>query len=146
MNSIEVLLVEDNIYDAELTMDVLHKHHLANHIVHVRDGMEALDYIKCEGKFKGRADKCPLKLILLDLHMPKINGSELIRVLKADPETQNIPIVLLISSTWDPEVQASEAQGVTNYIVKPVDFDNFIKAVSQAGLYWILDGNGDKAA
>ncbi len=135
---IEILLVEDNPSDAELTIRALRKKNLANKLIHLKNGAEALDFIFAKGNYTGRdALKVP-KVILLDLKMPKVNGLEVLAALRADEKTKRIPVVVLTSSNEDPDIDACYALGVNSYIVKPVDFDNFVKAVSELGFYWLL--------
>lgn len=139
MNSqVEVLLVEDNIHDAEMTIRSLKKVNLANSLVHVKDGEEALDFIFAEGKFAGRnMVDCP-KVILLDIKMPKVDGIEVLRRIKSHEATRTIPVVIMTSSKEEQDVVKSYELGVNSYVVKPVDFEGFAKAVSQLGMYWLL--------
>jgi len=134
---VEILLVEDNPTDAELTMRALKKKNLANNLVWVKDGEEALDFIYCRGRYKDRANATP-KLILLDLKLPKIDGIEVLRNLKTDARTRTVPVVMLTSSHEERDIVESYQLGVNSYIVKPVDFDKFLEMVSQVGLYWSL--------
>ncbi len=127
---IEVLLVEDNASDVELTLRALQKRNLANRVVVARDGVEALDLL--EGPM-------PLpKVVLLDLKLPKLNGLEVLRRLKSNERTKRIPVVVLTSSHEEPDVEESYRLGVNSYIVKPVDFESFASAVAEVGLYWLL--------
>ena len=141
---VEVLLVEDNPSDAELTMRALKKNNLANKIHHVKDGAEALDFLFAQGDYSNRKVENTPKIILLDLKMPKINGIEVLRVLKADLRTKKIPVVVLTSSKEDPDIQECYKLGVNSYVVKPVNFDGFLKAVSDLGLYWLLINQAPK--
>jgi two-component system, response regulator len=136
-NSLEVLLVEDNPFDAELCIKSLRENHLVNEIVHVNDGAEALDYIYCQGKYAKRKNRHP-KIILLDLKMPKVSGIEVLQQLKSDASTRSIPIIVLTSSNLDPDIESCYKLGVNSYIVKPVGFDEFAKTVAQLGLYWMV--------
>lgn len=137
-NSIEILLVEDNLSDAELTIRALKKRNLANNLIHLKNGAEALDFVFGLGAYEGRnLDNHP-KLILLDLKMPKINGMEVLAKIKADDRTKKIPVVVLTSSKEDPDVSECYRLGANSYIVKPVEFDNFLQAVTELGLYWIV--------
>ena len=136
---IELLLVEDNPSDEELTLHVLHKHNLANRIRVARDGAEALDYLF------GSAAEQFLKLVLLDLKLPKVNGIEVLGRLKSDPRTKKIPVVVLTSSREDKDLLACYELGVNSYIVKPVDFAQFTESVRQLGLYWLLLNQQTKA-
>lgn len=133
-----MLLVEDNPHDAELTIRALKKKNLANEIVHLKDGAEALEYIFCTGRYKERDIRSKPKAILLDLKMPKVNGIEVLKAIKGDDRTKAIPVIVLTSSNEDPDVRTCYEMGVNSYIVKPVGFENFIKAVSDLGFYWLL--------
>lgn len=135
---VEILLVEDNMSDAELTIRALKKKNLANNLIHLKNGAEALDFIFGKGEFSARDVNRTPKVILLDLKMPKINGLEVLAKIKGDERTKKIPVVVLTSSNEDPDIKACYALGVNSYIVKPVEFDNFIKAVSELGFYWLL--------
>jgi len=137
-NEIEILLVEDNPDDAELTIRALKKNNIINHIVHLKDGDEALDFLFRNGEYANLSYNNHPKFILLDLKMPKVNGKEVIRQLKANPSTASIPIVVLTSSKEDPDIETCYQLGVNSYIVKPVGFENFTKSVAQLGLYWML--------
>jgi two-component system, response regulator len=130
-NVVEILLVEDNMDDAGLTIRTLQKHHLANHLLHLQDGEEALEYLFREN------GKMP-KVILLDLKMPKVDGIEVLRKLKSDQERKVIPVVVLTSSKEERDIIESYKLGVNAYIVKPVDFDQFVKAVGELGLFWLV--------
>jgi two-component system response regulator len=138
-NSIDVLLVEDNQDDAELTTRELLKNHLANNLFHVRDGAEALDFIFARGKYAGvRNVNHPPKIILLDIQMPKINGIEVLTKIKANELTKMTPVIMLTSSKEDPDIQKCYQLGANSYIVKPVNFDGFSKAIRNLGFYWLL--------
>ena len=137
-NKVEILLVEDNPTDVELTLRTLKKHNLANHVEVVNDGAEALDFIFATGAYKDRKiDKKP-KVILLDLKLPKVDELEVLRKVKSDERTKDIPVVVLTSSKEEKDRVESYRLGVNSYIVKPVDFNQFTKAVSELGLYWVL--------
>ena len=139
MNStaIETLLVEDNPQDLELTLRALRKANLANLVQVARDGAEALDFIFCEGVHAGRRIEDVPRVVLLDLKLPKVDGLEVLRRIKADPRTRTIPVVALTSSREQGDVVESHRLGVNSYIVKPVNFDGFMAAVRQLGLYWL---------
>ena len=137
-SQVEVLLVEDNVHDAEMTIRSLKKVNLANNLVHVRDGEEALEFIFGQGKFAGRDLINAPKVILLDIKMPKVDGIEVLRRLKANDATRCIPVVIMTSSKEELDIISSYALGVNSYVVKPVDFEGFAKAVSQLGLYWLI--------
>lgn len=138
INQVEVLLVEDNMHDAEMTIRSLKKVNLANNLVHVKDGEEALDFIFARGKFAGRDIDNGPKVVLLDIKMPKVDGIEVLRQLKANDATKTIPVVIMTSSKEEQDIISSYKLGVNSYVVKPVDFEGFAKAVSQLGLYWLL--------
>ena len=135
---VEILLVEDNPNDVELTLRALKKNHLANKVLVVTDGAQALDFIFHTGAYAGRGTDNHLKIILLDLKLPKVNGIEVIRKIKSDEKAKVIPIIVLTSSEEERDVVESYALGVNSYIVKPVDFDKFAKTVAEIGLYWLL--------
>ena len=135
---VQVLLVEDNPHDVELTLRALRKHHLVNRITTVGDGAAALDFLFARGSYSGRTGMSPPRVILLDLKLPKLNGLEVLRKLKADEATKTIPIVVLTSSKEDRDLNEAYALGVNSYIVKPVEFDKFVTAVETLGLYWVM--------
>jgi CheY-like chemotaxis protein len=137
-NEVDILLVEDNMSDAELTIRALKKQNLANKLIHVSDGAQALDFIFGNGEYKDRPLENGPKIILLDLKMPKINGLEVLKALKSDERTRLIPVVILTSSKEEPDIIECYKLGINSYIVKPVEFENFIKAISEIGFYWLL--------
>jgi CheY-like chemotaxis protein len=130
-----ILLVEDDPQDAELTLAALEEHNLANKVAVVRDGEKALDYLYRRGEFKTRAGGNPI-LVLLDLKMPKVNGLEVLKNIKADADLKMIPVVVLSSSREMPDLVECYQHGVNAYVVKPVDFGEFMKAVKQLGIFW----------
>ncbi len=134
---VEILLVEDNPNDAELTQRALAKHHLANAVHWVKDGAEALEFLFCEGAYAARAPSAP-RLVLLDVHMPRIDGLEVLRRLRADERTRKLPVVIMTSSNQDRDVIESYQLGVNSYIVKPVRFEAFVETAAQVGMYWLL--------
>ena len=138
MHAVDVLLVEDNQQDAELTIRSLKKHKLANNISVVEDGAEALDFIFCQGKYGERDIKHPPKVIFLDLKLPLVNGLEVLRAIKQDARTKSVPVVVVTSSREDPDVKAAYELGANSYVVKPVDFESFTEAIGKLGLYWLL--------
>ena len=135
---IELLLIEDNPDEAELTIRSLKRNHLANHLVHIDDGEKALDFIFARGQYAGNTSFMRPKLILLDLNLPKVDGLEILRQIKSDPSTKTIPVVMLTSSKEETDIVKSYKLGVNGYIVKPVDFNSFTKAVADIGLYWLV--------
>jgi two-component system response regulator len=136
--AVEIVLAEDNLYDAEMTIRALQKGGVGNHIVHLKDGVEALDYLFSEGQYKDRVNKISPKLVLLDLKMPKINGIEVLQKLKANATTKMTPVIVLTSSKEDPDIKLCYELGANSYIVKPVGFDNFTKAISDLARYWLF--------
>jgi two-component system response regulator len=138
---VEILLVEDSIDDAEMTIRALRLVHLANKLVHLEDGQEALDFIFGNGKYAGRDLSFRPKLILLDIKMPRVDGIEVLRQLKTNEITRMIPVVIMTSSSQESDMIASYRLGVNSYVVKPVNFSSFSKAVSELGLYWLLINN-----
>ena len=138
MENIEILLVEDNPNDEELTLYALRKNNIFNQIQVVRDGAEALEYIFCTGAFADRQINDPPKVVLLDLKLPKVDGLEVLERIKADARTRIIPVVVLTSSQEERDIVESYQLGVKSYIVKPVDFEQFNEAVRHIGFYWML--------
>lgn len=138
LEEVEILLVEDNPNDAELTLRALKKHNVTNKIVTVKDGAEALEFIYGTGAYSHRKGNESLKVILLDLKLPKVNGLEVLRRIKSEKMTKTIPVVVLTSSKEDKDIEDCYQLGVNSYIIKPVDFSNFAQAVSNLGLYWLL--------
>ena len=138
LDEIEILLVEDNPTDAELTIRALKKKNLTNNLVWVKDGAEALDLIFAKGSYSERSAEDLPKLILLDLRMPKVDGLEVLQKIKGDGRTRKIPVVVLTSSKEDKDIVESYELGVNSYVSKPVEFDEFTEAVSTLGLYWML--------
>lgn len=135
---IEILLVEDNPNDEELTLYALRKNNITNHIQVVHDGAEALEYLFCTGVYAHRKINDPPKVVLLDLKLPKVDGLDVLERIKADARTRTIPVVMLTSSQEERDIVESYQLGVNSYIVKPVDFEQFVDAVHQLGLYWML--------
>lgn len=141
---VEILIVEDNPNDAELTIRALKKQNLANDFYIAEDGQQALDFVFCKGEFSSRNAAKPLKVIFLDLKLPKINGLEVLKELKSNPLTMKLPVVVVSSSKEDPDIKAAYAFGANGYVVKPVDFNDFVKAMQQTGLFWLLVNESPK--
>lgn len=137
-NAVEVLLVEDTPEDAEMTIRTLNKHNLGNKLVWVKDGAAAVDFLFGQGEYAGRAGRDGLKVVLLDLHLPKVSGIEVLRRLKADPATRSIPVVVLTSSTEERDMKECYELGVNSFVSKPVEFEAFVKVVAKMGFYWLL--------
>jgi CheY-like chemotaxis protein len=137
MKGKKVLLAEDSANDVELTLAALEEYHLANEVVVVRDGAEALDYLYRRGSFAGRSEQQPV-LILLDLKMPKVDGLQVLRQVKNDPLLKNVPIVVLTSSREEQDIVEGYRLGTNAYVVKPVGFEKFVEVVKQLGLFWLL--------
>ena len=134
----EILIVEDNPQDAELMVRSLKKRRLANNLIVVEDGEEALDFILCRDQYSGRDIKRPPKVIFLDLKLPKVSGLEVLKEIKSHKDTKKIPVVIVTSSREDPDVQAAYDLGANSYVVKPVNFDSFSETMSQLGMYWLV--------
>jgi CheY-like chemotaxis protein len=137
-NEVEILLVEDNPEDAELTLRALRKHNLANKVKVIPDGAEAMDYIFAEGEYTDREMSHRPKVIFLDLKLPKVSGNEILKRIKLDERTKQTPVVVLTSSKEDKDLEECYANGANSYIVKPVDFDKFFKSVVELGMYWMV--------
>ena len=136
--AVNILIVEDNAQHLELTLRALRRNNLANNIAVAKDGAEALDYIFCRGQHAERCAADMPRLILLDLKLPKIDGMDVLRQIKADEQARRIPVVILTTSREDRDVEESYQLGVNSYIVKPVDFNKFMQSVGQLGFYWML--------
>ena len=130
---VEVLLIDDNMEDAELTRRELKKHNMANHIVHLKNGKEALDFIFADENLNN-----PPKVVLLDIQMPKINGIQVLQKIKGDARTRSLPVVMLTSSKESPDIKTCYELGANSYIVKPVNFEGFATAIKSLGFYWLL--------
>lgn len=137
-DQIEILLVEDSPEDAELTLRALRKHNLANRIHHAKDGVEALDFLFARGRYAEQSTLRMLRVVLLDLKLPRMDGLEVLERMRTDPRTKVVPVVVLTSSREDPDVARSYSLGANSYIVKPIEFEEFVKVVSSLGLYWLL--------
>lgn len=139
MNSIvEILLIEDNDHDAEMTIRALKKNKITNSVIHLKDGVQALHFLFGTGEFADRNVNEKPKVILLDLKMPKIDGIEVLEQIKSNELTKRIPVVVLTSSKENPDIEKCYALGANSYIVKPVDFTGFMEAISHSGMYWVM--------
>jgi two-component system response regulator len=138
MHAVDVLLVEDNLQDAELAIRSLKKRKLADNVFVVEDGAEALDFIFCRGKYCERDIKQPPRVIFLDLKLPLVSGLEVLQAIKQDTRTRSIPVVVVTSSREDIDVRAAYELGANSYVVKPVDFESFTEAIGKLGLYWLI--------
>lgn len=138
LDEVEILLAEDNMEDAEMTIRALNKSNIVNKLIHLNNGVEVIDFLFGTGKFAGRDIMIQPRLILLDLKMPKMDGIEVLSIIKTTAATKKIPVVVLTSSRENPDVEKCYSLGANSYIVKPVDFDGFTKAVGELGLYWML--------
>jgi two-component system response regulator len=136
-NAVEILLVEDNPRDAELTIRALKKKNLANNLYHVEDGVEALDFLFGRGKYTGRNINDTPKVVLLDLKLPRFNGLEVLSAMKSDERTKTIPVVIVTSSAEEPDIQMAYQLGANSYVLKPVQFEPFIEAMIKVGIYWL---------
>jgi len=134
---IDILYAEDNPADAELTLYTLKTRNIANNIVWVRDGVEALDFLRYRGRFANRVGGMP-RMVLLDLKMPKMDGVDVLRAMKSEEKTRGVPVVIMTSSHEESDLIKSYKLGVNSYVVKPVDFDKFAEVVTEVGLYWIV--------
>ena len=137
IRGVDILLVEDNARDRELTLRALHANHLSSRVTSLRDGAEALDFVFCRGEYARREIGDVPSVIFLDLKLPKVDGIEVLRQLKADSRTKKIPIVIMTSSAEDRDRAESYQLGVNSYVVKPIEFENFSKTVSDLGFYWL---------
>jgi CheY-like chemotaxis protein len=135
---VEIVIVEDDPNDAELIMRVLRKHSVANKTILLRDGAEALDFFFAQGNFAQRRPNDALKVVLLDLKLPKVDGIQVLRRIKSDDRTRNVPVVVLTSSAEDRDVKEAYGLGVNSYVTKPIQFEDFAKAVSELRLYWLV--------
>ncbi|UII33177.1 response regulator [Fulvivirga ulvae] len=138
---VDVLLVEDNPDDVELVIRALKKHNLGNNLIHLPDGAEALDFIFARGKYESRKIEQKPKVILLDLKMPKVDGLQVLKAIREDERTRLIPVVIMTSSAEQKDIIESYGLGVNAYVVKPLDFESFSKAVAELGLFWLLVNN-----
>lgn len=132
-----ILLAEDNPKDVELTLEALAEHNLANQVTVVKDGVDAMEYLRCEGKYKLRKHGNPA-VVLLDIKMPRMDGTEVLQAIRNDPALKMLPVVMLTSSREEPDLKRSYELGANAYVVKPVDFKDFIEAVKQVGVFWAV--------
>ena len=135
---VEILMVEDNPTDAELTTRTLTEYHLANNLVWVKDGEQALDFLFARGDYRGRNIKNVPRVVLLDLRLPKVDGMEVLRAIRGDERTKEIPVVVVTSSAEDRDVAESYSLGVNSYVSKPVEFEEFSRTIAKLGLYWLV--------
>ena len=137
-DTVEILLVEDNPVDAELTIRALKEQKLANEIYVVGDGVEAIDFLFRKGRYSQRIDNSALKVVFLDVKLPRLNGLEVLQKMKSDIELKKVPVVMVTSSCEDPDIRKAYELGANSYVVKPVGFESFINAIQSTGLYWLL--------
>lgn len=135
---VDILLIEDNPNDVELTMRALKKNNIVNNVHVIMDGAEALEYFFADGKYRGRDTNLRPKLVILDLKLPKVDGLEILRKVKSDESTKTIPVVVLTTSKEENDIVSSYKLGANSFIVKPVDFEKFITTVKELGMYWLL--------
>lgn len=135
---VEILLIEDSMHDAEMTIRALKKNKITNGIVHLKNGQEALDFLFGTGEYAGRNIQDKPKVILLDIKMPKVDGIEVLERIKSNELTKKIPVVVLTSSKENPDIDKCYALGANSYIVKPVDFAGFMEAITHSGMYWVM--------
>jgi two-component system, response regulator len=138
LKPVDILIVEDNPNDVELMLRALKKENLANNLFVVGDGEEALEYILCKNKYADRKPETPLKVVFLDLKLPKINGLEVLKEIKKNKQTKKIPVVIITSSKEDPDIRSAYDLGANGYVVKPVDFGAFQQAINSTGLFWLV--------
>lgn len=134
----EIVIVEDSPHDAELMVRSLKKNRLANSLIVLEDGEQALDFIFCRGQYADRDSSGSPKVVFLDLKLPKVDGLEVLKQMKSNEETRKIPVIIVTSSKEDPDIAAVYDLGVNSYVVKPVDFDDFVEKMNQLGLYWLV--------
>jgi two-component system, response regulator len=133
----DVLLVEDNVYEAELTIRSLKKNNMGGRLLHLEDAQDALDYVFAKGKYEGQLNAAHLRLIILDLQLPKMNGLEILKQIKTNDLTKSIPVVILSSSRLENDINNGYESGVNSYVVKPVNFDEYSQTVAKLGNYWL---------
>lgn len=139
LHSVEILLAEDSATDAELTIRALKKHKMANDLIHVKDGEEALEFLMSTGRYVSRGNEAALpRVLLLDIQMPRVSGIEVLQEVRATPHTRNLPVVMLTSSKESPDIKKCYDLGANSYIVKPVNFESFAEAIRHLGFYWLL--------
>jgi two-component system response regulator len=140
--AVEVLIVEDNPQDLELTLRALRRSHLANNIITVGDGEEALDFLFARGRYSGRNGDDVPRVVFLDLKLPKVDGFEVLRAMRSDPRTKSVPVVVITSSAEERDRIATYDIGANSYVVKPIEFDSFTKTMSEVGFYWLAINRG----
>ena len=136
-NVVDILLVEDNPRDAEMTIRALKKHSLANRLIHVEDGEQAMNFLFGQGRYQNRAEALPPRVVFLDLKLPKVNGLEVLKAIRADARTHAVPVVMVTSSAEDPDIQAAYDLGANSYVIKPVEFGAFMEVMETLGFYWL---------
>lgn len=141
---VEILLVEDNQSDAEMTIRSLRKNNISSNLLHLKDGAIALDFLFGKGAYQDRNTELKPKVVLLDLKMPKVDGIEVLQKMKSEELTKKIPVVVLTSSNQDPDINRCYELGANSYIVKPVGFENFNKAIAELGYYWVLSNQSPR--
>ena len=134
----EILIVEDNPADAELMLRSLKKNKLSNNLTLLEDGEQALDFIFCREKYKDKTSSISRMVIFLDLKLPKVNGLEILKQIKSNEKTRKIPVIIVTSSKEDPDITAAYDLGANSYVVKPVNYEDFVKTINQLGLYWLV--------
>lgn len=137
LDAIEILVVEDNPQDAEMTIRALRKGNFLNELHWVRDGVEALEFVRCEGEYASRKPVAPIKLVLLDIKMPRLGGLDVLRQLKSDDRTHGIPVVMMTSSHQERDIIESDRLGANGFVTKPVDIAAFLETVASIGMYWL---------
>jgi two-component system response regulator len=137
-NVVDIMLVEDNPHDAEMTIRALKKHGLANRLIHLEDGAQAMDFLFGRGQYESRVNAASPKVVFLDLKLPKVNGLEILKAIRADERTRTIPVVMVTSSAEDPDITAAYDLGANSYVVKPVEFESFMETMRTLGFYWLV--------
>lgn len=137
-NIVDILLVEDNPRDAEMTIRALKKHGLANRLIHLEDGVQAMDFLFGRGEYQDRVNATTPKVVFLDLKLPKVNGLEVLKAIRAAERTRTLPVVMVTSSAEDPDIKAAYELGANSYVIKPVEFESFFETMRSLGFYWVV--------